>query len=91
MQMMEALATIIHTPGVGMGTEAAVDLVEEESIEAEGDRFPLEVDTVLEIRPSPLAGAGYRRYMSTFLCRTFCIPMSNSSLSVEGRIFCQKS
>lgn len=88
--MMEALATIVHSPGVGMGIEAAVDLMGEESIGAEGDHFPLEADTVLEVHPSPPAGAGHRRYTSTFLRPTFYIPVSNSLLSVEDRISCQK-
>lgn len=63
--MMEALTIIIHS--LGVGTEAAVDLVGEESIEEEGDHSPLEADTVLEVHPSPLAGAGHRRYTSTVL------------------------
>lgn len=86
---MEALTTIVHPPGVG--TEAAVDLVGEENIEEEGGHFPLEVDTVLEVHPSPLAVAGYRRYTSKLLCLASYIPTSNSSLLVEDRIFCQKS
>ncbi|DAA74154.1 TPA_exp: Uncharacterized protein A8136_3652 [Trichophyton benhamiae CBS 112371] len=57
---MEALTIIIHS--LVVGTEAAVDLVGGENIEEEGDHFPLEADTVLQLHPSPLVGAGHRRY-----------------------------